>query len=311
MKKQKFIPVVISFLLCAAILPLTIKSIKPYLEERLPDEFTLEKIALDIDDDFLPAMNFGDEPDSPSFSVRYMQTPSSSLALPNFSEIGEQPFHYIGHGGQSVAFASEDDRYVLKFFLKKSIHGKKKYPIPKPTHWIAAHRKKRQEAREQKALDSLMRTMTNYATAFEKIKEKTGLIALHLTATENTLPTVTLLDQYEQEYFVDLDRASFVLQHKAQLVGEKLASLKTKKEKKQALLSLKRFFEERAKAGFIDNENSFMITSNYGFLGDEPIQLDLGSIKYSEELESSPKTEISRLQNLLRHWVEQESLPPI
>lgn len=306
MNKRKLLTAIFSSLTLAAILPFAAKCIKPYLEERLPDEFTVEKLALDMQEESLRNQEVQTPP---LFSVRQVQTSPSAMGLSKLAELKDKPFHYIGHGGQSVAFASADNRYVLKFFLKKSLHGKKKYPIPKPTHWIASHRKARQEKREQTALNSLLRAMHNYANAFEKIKEKTGLIALHLTATENTLPTVTLLDPYGEEHFVDLDRASFVLQHKAELLEEKLSRLKTKKEKKQVLASLHRFFEQRAKAGFIDNEKNFMITSNYGFLGDEPIQIDLGSIEYSEQLESYPKPEIDRLQGMLRNWAESASLP--
>ena len=262
----------------AALLPFTIQWIKPYLEERLPDTFSLDRIAIDLQGDL------------PHF------------AMPDLPIFAAQEFHYLGHGGQAVAFASADGKYVLKFFLTKQLHGEKRFPIPKPTHWIPAHRKARQEQREQARQRSLMKAMRNYCIAFEKIPEKTGIIGLHLVAADENLPVVILLDQNGRRHPVDLNRASFVFQHKAQLVKDKLASASTVDEKQRVLAALNKFFEERARAGFVDVERSFMIEMNYGFLGEIPIQLDVGNIEFLEPLQSSPEEEIGRIQGLLRNW---------
>lgn len=279
--------ILIVFSLCISLI-LTlyaIPKIKPYLEERLPDEFSLEKIALDI------------QADLPFFE------------MPDLRAQIQQPFHYLGHGGQAVAFASQDGNYVLKFFLVRSMHGKKKYPIPKPTHWIPSHRKARKEKRKQTALNSLLAAMNNYAIAFQKIPEKTGILALHLLPTKADLPKATLYDAKGEKYEVDLNRASFVFQKKAVLVREKLDSLSSEEEKRNILASLNDFFEERAKLGFIDIERSFMIEANYGFLGSTPIQLDVGNIEFLEHLKQSPQREIERIQGLLHHWISQNNLP--
>lgn len=271
----------------AAILPSTIRFLKPYLEERLPDVFSVEKIAMDVHEQF------------PHFET------------PDLSSIAGQEFHYLGHGGQAVAFASEDDRYVLKFFLTRLLHGKKKFAIPKPTHWIPSHRKARHKKREEVRIKSLMKALSNYALAFEKIKEKTGIIGLHLQATNENLPTITLLDQQGQKHQVDLNRASFVFQHKAQLVKDKLSSATTEEQKMRIVFLINQFFEERARAGFIDVERSFMINLNYGFLNDQPIQLDVGNIEFLEEQKKSPEAEICRIQGMLRNWAKEHQLPTL
>lgn len=277
MKKALFFA---CLLLLATFAPNFIRTAKFYLEERLPDEFSLEKVAMDIEADF------------PSFP------------MPDLSQIADQPFHYLGHGGQAVAFASEDGRFVLKFFLQRSMHGKKRFPIPKPTHWIPSHRKKRLERRKQLYRNSLFNAMKNYTVAFEKLKEKTGVIGMHLTASNESLPTIHLYDNAQKEHWIDLNRASFILQKKAVLVKEKLAQI-SDTEKTQALSALEDFFEMRAKEGFIDIERSFMIEANYGFLGSTPIQLDVGNIEYLEELKASPEKEIARMHGLLHNWASQ------
>lgn len=272
--------ILVFLLLLTAFIPNLVRTLQPYLEERLPDSFSVDKVALDVMGTF------------PSYE------------MPDLTKILRQPFHYIGHGAQAVAFASEDDRYVLKFFLRRSMHGKKRYPIPKPTHWLPSHRKKRHERRERIYRESLFKTMRNYVAAFEKLKERTGLIALHLNASDSDLPTVRLFDQAQKEHSIDLNRASFVLQKKALLVKQKLARL-SGTEKAQALQSLEDFFEMRAREGFVDIERSFMIEANYGFLGDTPIQLDVGNIEYLEDLKESPQKEIARMRGLLHDWAAQ------
>ena len=267
-------------LLLATAAPNGLRIAKIYLEERLPDEFSIEKLAMDVQGDF------------------------PVYPLPDLSVIADQPFHYIGHGAQAVAFASEDGNYVLKFFLRRSMHGKKRYPIPKPTHWIPSHRKKRIERRKRIYQESLFKTMRNYVAAFDKLKNKTGLIAMHLVAA-GPLPEVRLFDNKQKEHRIDLSRASFVLQKKAVLVKDKFSQI-TEVERRQALRSLEEFFAMRAKEGFIDIERSFMIEANYGFLGSTPIQLDVGNIEYLEDLKASPEQEITRMHDLLHNWASRQ-----
>ena len=143
--------------------------------------------------------------------------------------------------------------------------------------------------------------MGNYVAAFDRLKEKTGLIAMHLKATDEPLPRIQLFDNRQEEHWIDLQRASFVLQKKAVLVKEKLAQL-PELEKRQALRALEEFFAMRAKEGFIDIERSFMIEANYGFIGNTPIQLDVGNIEYLEELKAAPEKEIARMHGLLHNW---------
>ncbi len=275
--------------LCSAILstiflPSNIQWVKERLEERLPDTFGLDRIAL------------------------HMEGEETSIAMPKLPISEGEVFRYLGHGGQAVAFASEDGKYILKFFLRRQLHGEKRFPIPKPTHWIPSHRKKRQEKMEEARLKSLTKALHNYKVAFEKIPEKTGIIALHLFSSKGNLPKVCLLDQKGEKHLVDLNEASFVFQHRAELVLDKLSSFSSSEEKQAILSLLKDFFSERAKAGFIDIERSFMIEANYGFLGNQLIQLDVGNIEFIPELKTSPEEEIKRIHGMLQTWINEKNL---
>lgn len=286
--RSKKIIIALLLILFITFSPNAIRLAKSLVEERLPWEFSLQQIALDVQGDF------------PIFE------------LPDLSGIANQQFHYIGHGGQAIAFVSEDNRYVLKFFLKHCLQGKKRYPIPKPSHWLPIRQKVRQERRKkriQAAQENLFKTMRNYQFAFEKMKEQTGLIATHLLPTKNSLPTVTIQDRNGKKHEIDLDRATFVFQRKAELVKEKLAKLATEEEKRTALVLLDQFFEDRARKGFMDTDPYFRIESNYGFVDDQPIQFDFGKVEFFESLLTSPDAAIGYMRKLLHNWAEKQLLP--
>ncbi|HEX4840101.1 MAG TPA: hypothetical protein VFU89_06635 [Rhabdochlamydiaceae bacterium] len=111
----------------------------------------------------------------------------------------KQKFTLQGQGGQSYVFLSEDGNYVLKFFKE----------MPRP--WIPRisfpqyHKKK---------LKKLLRTITGYHLAFERLPQETGLLTLHFSPTSSPLPT-TLVDRLAIEHAVDLSSVCFVLQKRA------------------------------------------------------------------------------------------------
>lgn len=117
---------IIALHLIASAIPTIVKFVTHRLKEHLPFEFSLNHIALDLQNDFINS--------------------EIDLKLIEYPE-----YHYIGHGRQAVAFASPDDKYVLKFFLSRHLIGKKRYPIPKPRHWIASHKKMRSEKEQNSA----------------------------------------------------------------------------------------------------------------------------------------------------------------
>lgn len=286
MRKNTMSRILFSILFAAlfAMGPWIAEFAKPLVEMRYPDEFRIDKIAMNRTEGL------------PEFP------------LPDLEFLESKKFSYLGHGGQSIAFVSDDKQYVLKFFLEKQIHGPKRYPIPKPTHFFPSHREKRRKRREKKRFFSLLKTMKNYATAYEKIPECTGILALHLNATEDPLPSITVKDFKGNSHTVDLAKASFVLQKKADLVLEKLEQAASEEEKRSLLFSLEELFKKRARNGFIDIERSFMIEANYGFLGSEPIQFDVGNIVYLQEQKESPELEIQKNHGLLHAWERSRGL---
>ena len=247
----------------------------PYMHERLPNTFSIDHIASDLYED-LP-----------------------TYELPDLSWMQDTEFRYIGHGGEAIAFESEDGKFVLKLFLQKSLHGKRRLELPKPTHWIPSHQKARREERQAADRRSLLSTLRNYAAVADVDPTMAAIVALHLTPSEG-LPTTTLVDFNGQSHAIDLNRAAFVLQHKVELIVDALARL----TREQVAQTMQEFFTQRGAAGFQDVEKTFMIEQNYGLYQGKPVQIDVGKIVYSEKVKQHPNEEIAKMRQLLLDWTQ-------
>lgn len=259
------------------------RSMDPILKQRYPDIFSVDKIAMDLEGDF------------PTFE------------MPDLSTIAKSPFHYLGAGGQAVAFESEDHQYVLKFFLTKSLRGLRKYPLPKPTHWIPSHREKRASERKQRRVRDLFTTLRNYAIAFPRMQEKSGIIALQLRPSEGHLPTALLYDAAGNKHLVDLNRAAFILQKKAVTLTNKFKDPLPTEEAVKFLKAFHHFLAERAQTGLVEMDRNAILGENYGFIGETPVQFDVGKLILSESF--SPEQETQKMQQVLRTWAASRGLP--
>ncbi len=237
-------------------------------QERYPDAFTLNKVVYDQKGDFA-------------------STPCLNLS--------NQTFSYIGHGSQSIAFESEDHTTVLKLFLKEKIEGKKKYHVGSPLNLISSYYQKKELRRRQKKQSNLVATFQCYVRAFDGLKEETGLIAMHLTATED--PSQCFIKDWEgKKWTLDLARASFVLQKRAQPLFEIIKNV----DQEKLLVTMDAFLERRAKKGFRDLGQGRIFDRNYGFVNDQIILMDVGRLGFSEEVRKNPKMEIEKMQQRFR-----------
>ena len=217
---------------------------------------------------------------------------------PNLSQLLDQPFHYIGHGTQAVAFVSKDGQYILKCFLMKTFEGKKKFKIKSPLRLIRSYREKREREKMERHVRNLQNVVNRYKKAFERLKEETALLATHFYQTED-LPICTLYDRYGKEWQADLNTLCFVVQRKVFPLADRWNQCIDSSEKKKLLHTIEMFLEKRARKGFFDFRENFFI-ANYGFLEENLILLDAGKIVYSEEIEKNPESEIEEMKGKLK-----------
>lgn len=169
--------------------------------------------------------------------------------------------------------------------------------IPK----LSIHWRKKQAKRVEVRNRKLDRALKNYSVAFEKIKEKTGMIAMNCY--HRKLPKVTLIDWQNQKHIVDLTGIAFIIQRKAVPVSKKLEFASNPES---VIFLLREFIEKQVKCGFVDIEPKF-VSENYGFVDDVPVYIDLGRIEYREEVRKNPEAEIQRMRRHLDKWAKKPS----
>jgi len=229
-------------------------------------------------------------------------TPVEGLDTSTLDAILSQPFHYLGQGKQMVAYESEDGKVVLKLFnpmspLKKGWYTRwtlwKRYSSLK---WFS------REWLSQK--ERLFKLFKRHKIAFEHLQDETGLLYVHLSPSEKITHYLHLTDQHGKKHILPLENTPFVLQEKAVPVPTYLTQLLNNHEIEKAALAIGRLealFEKRTELGITDRIQT--MHNNYGFVGDKPIQIDVGRIHMNEELIPDKEAEKRRLNESLHSWV--------
>ena len=203
-----------------------------------------------------------------------------------------QTYTYLKGGTQAYSFVSEDQKYVLKFFKMSHLLPKtwlNYIPIP---YLLDRYR----YAKIDKHQADLKTTFEGYKLAYDHLKEETALIVVHLNPTKNLYKEVTVIDRQKRTHRIPLDRVPFILQKKAELITAKIANEENIERIRSAVL---RLVERRCQKGFSDGDGE--ICRNYGFIGEECVQFDVGRL-YPDEAMKDPaaqEREVQRIQKKL------------
>lgn len=199
-----------------------------------------------------------------SFNPKWEIAPIKKEKQNEVEKALSQEFRYMACGGQCFAFGSEDDQYVIKFF---------KHRIRKPYSYFTKIFKKKFE----KAKYKLHRDFTSYKVAYEDLPEETGVIYIHLNKGMAPVPSVTIVDKLGIKHLLKLDGVEFVLQKKAELAYSRIDHLVEQGDPmkiRQALRSIIDVIVARCQKGYFDEDAK--IHRNFGFVGDEPVIIDVG-----------------------------------
>jgi hypothetical protein len=178
----------------------------------------------------------------------------------------KQKFYLKDQGGQSYVFISADEKYVLKFFKD----------MPRP--WIPF------KNYQNKKLGKLIRTINGYHLAFDRLRDETGLLYLHLSPTATPLPTI-LVDRLTIEHPIDLSSVYFVLQKRAAPVSAFTES---------TLAQVSELIQKRASCHIADHDPR--LHANLGWVDGQLVFIDPG--RFVEEANPSselPKKFLERL----------------
>ena len=189
-----------------------------------------------------------------------------------------QPYYYLGRGVQSFVFVAQDGKTVIKFFR---------------------HHRLRTDAKVAKDFGS-------YLLAYNRLREETGLLYLHLNKTNHLKQTLEIVDKLGIHHPIDLDKYEFIVQRKATLTypafDEWITEGKTD-EAKEALTSLVHLLKTRAERGIFDKDPD--LNTNFGFIGTMAVQIDVGRYRVKEI--PFDRNELIRITDHLHQWLMERS----
>lgn len=223
-----------------------------------------------------------------TYQEKWETTPPNQAQL---AEICKQKFHYLTKGAQCYIFASEDQKYVLKFFRFDHMR------VPLLLESLSVLEEKKQKKRQ-----ALEKDFASYKIAFEDLKEETGLFAVHLNKSKGQYPAVTLVDKLQIAHIVPLDEMEFILQRRAELVFPYLDRLMAEGDTDQAkdsISSLVQLMATIQNKGIIDFDPK--LKKNFGFIEGKAVQIDLG--RFIKKQTGGDIYPALRMKNELSDWL--------
>ena len=214
--------------------------------------------------------------------------------------IENQTFTYFNSGSQSYVFVSEDGQLVLKLFKFQHMRAP---PILDFIKGFAPLDEKRAKKR-----NVLEKTFNSLCIGYDKLKEETGLVFLHLAKTDHLHKKIVIIDKIGKKHLLDLDRVEFLIQKKGTLAYNALNEWMEKgqvQQAKEAVASLLNLSIHRCKMGIFDKDPDF--STNFGFIDTVPFQMDFGRLSLSEE-EKGIETyapEMIRITRELEKWIRE------
>lgn len=193
-----------------------------------------------------------------------------------------QPFFYLSAGGSCYAFASEDGNYVIKFFKYhrlNSFGALASLPLPGPLDEYMKTRFAQQK--------KIKRVFLSVKRAFIDLKNETGLIYIHLNKTKNLHKNLIIVDKLGIQHSLALDSMEFIVQKKAELAYDYIKRKIAQKDPSVAKLARAQIMDvirSISEKGYKDKDPN--IQTNYGFIQDRPIKIDVGSFIPYENLSS-------------------------
>lgn len=221
-------------------------------------------------------------------------------------QLFQQKFTFLGRGLQSFVFASEDGKYVLKIFNNR--YQRKIFLFSLLSHFPvlgnwAGHRATYYQ-------DKLLRTFNSYQIAFTEMHDQTGLIYTHLLPSNDLPDQVRIVDKLNICHPLNPNQMGFLIQKRAQLVFPALKEYIQKPDlegAKQAISSLVGLFFWKWRHGILDNDP--LIRTNYGFIDDQAIQIDVGPLSKETMISNKDlhQNEIQRITASLKFWLTENS----
>lgn len=227
----------------------------------------------------------------------------SSEERNQIKSILNQPYSYLDSGAQSYVFISQDKNYVLKLFKFQHMRippWLNYLPLPK----TLSHYRERKKEKKKSVVKS---TFISCKIAYDHLKADTGLILVHLDKTKLLNQRVSLIDKIGVKHEVELDNVEFILQKAASLAYDTIDQWMGNGELEKARAGVSKMLDlafKRCLQGLGDRDPDFQ--TNFGFLGEEALQIDIGRFSYDESCKDPEiyRKEMIRITRAFKGWIE-------
>lgn len=215
--------------------------------------------------------------------------------------LANQDFYYLGKGRQLFAFVGADGQTVLKFFRFDKLEPRfwTKFHFW-PLNLLGKNHHLEKERKKQQWINS-------FELGFSKLKNETGLIAIHFDQTGDLKKQVTLIDKLGQRHLVNLDNTFFLLQKKCDPLTSTLKELKDPKEIRDVIDSFLSVVAHRYQQQ-IENKTRRCL-DNMGLVGMHIVEFDMGEfVQKSQEWQDldAKKSSFLKFTDGLASWLEKE-----
>lgn len=226
--------------------------------------------------------------------------PLSSSELKDLDQILNQKFTYYSKGSQAYVFISEDKKYILKFLKQQKLRTNSwlaYIPLSFNPHYQARLFK-------ESKCDA---TFSACTTAYKELKDKTGLVYVHINNAQDLNKKVTVFDKNGREHRVDIDQTSFYVQKHAQLIYSRISEVmynENIEEAKKIISSVFLLIDFLGKKGVVDNDP--ILRKNFGLIDDVAVQIDIGKLRIDPKRQQNLayKREVGSITYSFKIWLE-------
>lgn len=214
----------------------------------------------------------------------------------------EQPFIYLDEGGQSYVFSSADQKYILKLFKFKRFRPNFFVDLLPDVYPFKSYKSRHTKKRENK----LIAAFNGYKIAYDLHKAESALIYVQLNPS-NQSKIVTLIDKQNNERKINLEKVSFVLQEKGEMLGTDLTKILDQGnilKAKQRIDQVLALYLSEYRKGFYDLDRGVM--HNIGTIGDRLFHLDVGKLVLDNRIQQREfyQEDLIEISTKLRNWID-------
>lgn len=246
---------------------------------------------------FNPSMIVSSFPFNPKWDVKISESHDRFFYI-----LSQQPLYWLGKGMQVYAFETEDNKYVVKFFILSHVKSSEK-------SWIRDLISKEPAEKRNFRTKERDELFNSSKFCFEELAAETGLVYVHLNRTVDKIKGVKLIDKFGQSHRIRGDDACFVVQKKVVHIVPTFVKLMQAGAFDEACRRVDNIFDlllNMAKKGYVDGDDALIRNNNIGFSEDRAIYIDTGHLVKTPNIDlvARMKYEFDVRLEPLQKWID-------